>query len=67
MAVLASSKTVPLGRMLFVEKQGYSRERLVIEASGPYSITENEQCFVIRNEDCCKAIVVTVRADGGEN
>lgn len=62
MTTLAANKTVPLGRMLFVDKQGLTKEQLLIEASGPYTLAENEECFVIRNADCCKAILVTVKA-----
>lgn len=61
MTTLVANKTVPLGRMLFVEKEGYTREQLEIEASGPYTLDEKEDCFVIRNADCCKAIMVTVK------
>lgn len=64
MVTLAENKSVPLARMLFVEKQGYTKDQLVIESSGPYTLTENENCFVIRNADCCKAILVTVKARG---
>jgi hypothetical protein len=48
--------------MLYVPKQGFRREQLVIEASGPYALHENEEHFVIQNKDCCRAILVTVRA-----
>jgi hypothetical protein len=59
---LAANKVVPLARMLYVPKQGFRREQLVIEASGPYALHENEEHFVIQNKDCCRAILVTVRA-----
>lgn len=55
-------KMVPLARMLFIEKEGLTRDQLVVEATGPYSIQEKEDCFVLRNDDCCKAILVTVKA-----
>jgi hypothetical protein len=48
--------------MLFVPKQNYRLEQLEIEASGPYRLGEKENCFVIQNMDCCKAILVTVKA-----
>jgi hypothetical protein len=63
--VLADNKTVPLGRMLFVEKQSYTKEQLLIEASGPYNVIEKDDCFVIRNIDCCRAISVTVKVTEG--
>jgi hypothetical protein len=62
MATLATNKQVPLGRMLFVPKQSYRLEQLEVEASGPYRLDEKEDCFVIQNMDCCKAILVTVKA-----
>lgn len=62
MRVIMENKLVPLARMLFIEKENLSREQLVIEASGPYSLEEKEDCFVLRNADCCKAIMVTVKA-----
>lgn len=62
MAVLAENKIVALGRMLFVEKQNYTRVQIEIEASGPYALTENDQCFMIKNMDCCRPITVTVKA-----
>ncbi|HBQ28647.1 hypothetical protein HX99_01785 [Peptococcaceae bacterium SCADC1_2_3] len=62
MAILATNKQVPLGRMLFVPKQNYRLEQLEVEASGPYRLNEKEDCFVIQNMDCCKAILVTVKA-----
>jgi len=61
MKTLFENKMVPLSRMLFVEKNDLNIEQLVIEATGPYSLYEREDCFVIRNDDCCKAILVTVK------
>jgi len=63
MANLATNKQIPLGRMLFVPKQNYRLEQLEVEeASGPYRLGEKEDCFIVQNMDCCKAIVVTVKA-----
>ena len=62
MELLVKNKIIPLARMLFIEKQDYSKEQLIIEANGPYTLEENQDCFVLRNADCCKAIMVTVRA-----
>lgn len=61
MAILAENKTVSLGRMLFVEKQNHTREQIEVEASGSYALTENDQCFMIKNTDCCRPITVTVK------
>lgn len=65
MELLVKNKIIPLARVLFFEKQGYNKEQLIIEASGPYSLEENQECFVLRNMDCCKAIMVTVSVKNG--
>lgn len=62
MNVLAENKIVALGRMLFVPKGQYAQDQLEIEATGPYRVSEKEDCFMIQNLDCCKSIMVTVRA-----
>ena len=62
MNVLAENKIVALGRMLFVPKGQYSLNQLAIEATGEYRVSEKDDCFVIQNLDCCKSIMVTVRA-----
>lgn len=61
MTILADNKMVALGRTLFVEKQNFTKEQIEIEASGAYALTENDQCFMIKNTDCCKPIMVTVK------
>jgi len=35
--------------------------RTLFEANGKYSMTEKENYFVIKNDECCRAIVVKVR------
>ncbi len=62
MVILAKNKTLSLGRMLFVEKDGYNKDQLEIESTGPYKLEEKDECFVIQNMDCCKSIMVTVKA-----
>ncbi|KJS11239.1 MAG: hypothetical protein VR67_14960 [Peptococcaceae bacterium BRH_c8a] len=62
MKTIIEKKVVPLARMMFIEKEGLTREQLVIEATGPYSLEEKDDCFVVRNDDCCKSIMVTVKA-----
>lgn len=62
MSVLAENKIISLGRMLFVPKGQYSLDQLEIEATGEYRVGEKDDCFVIQNLDCCKSILVTVRA-----
>jgi len=62
LVILAKNKTLSLGRMLFVEKDGYNKDQLEIESTGPYKLEEKDECFVIQNMDCCKSIMVTVKA-----
>lgn len=61
MKTLAKNKTLSLGRMLFVNKEGYTKDHVEVESTGPYKLEEKEDCFVIQNMDCCKAIMVTVK------
>lgn len=61
MTILAENKIVALGRMLFVEKQNYTRDQIEVEASGQYELTENDRCYMIKNTDCCRPITVTVK------
>ena len=60
MAVLKESG-IPLGRMMLVPKNGnLTREDLIIEANGMYQLQEKPDCFVIKNTECCRSILVKV-------
>jgi hypothetical protein len=60
MAVLKESG-IPLGRMMLVPKNGnLTREDLIIEANGMYQLLEKPDCFVIKNTECCRSILVKV-------
>lgn len=61
MAALAENKIIALGRMMFVPKRSLRMEQILVEASGPYELSENENCFIIQNKDCCKSILVTIK------
>ena len=53
---------IPIGRMLFVPKDGnITKEDLVIEANGQYQLMEKPDCFVIKNAECCRTILVKVK------
>ncbi|MDH7480234.1 MAG: hypothetical protein QHH02_09505 [Syntrophomonadaceae bacterium] len=57
--------TIPLNRMLFIPKDGNLKlEDLVIETEGPYQLFERGDCFVVKNDDCCRSINVTVKRKG---
>jgi hypothetical protein len=60
MTVLKESG-IPLGRMMLVPKSGnLTKEDLVIEANGMYQLLEKPDCFVIKNTECCRSILVKV-------
>jgi hypothetical protein len=52
---------IPIGRMLFVPREGnITKDDLIIEANGQYQIAERPDCFVIKNAECCRSIMVKV-------
>jgi hypothetical protein len=60
MAILKESG-IPLGRMMLISKDGtLTKEDLVIEANGQYQLLEKPDCFVIKNAECCRSILVKV-------
>ena len=59
---LLKQGTIPIGRMLFIPKEGdISKDDLEVEASGQYEVSEMEDRIVIKNAECCRAIMVKVR------
>lgn len=60
MTVLKESG-IPIGRMMFIPKDGgLTKDDLVIEANGQYQLLERPDCFVIKNAECCRSILVKV-------
>lgn len=60
MAVLKESG-IAIGRMMLVPKSGnLTKENLIIEANGLYQLLEKPDCFVIKNTECCRSILVKV-------
>lgn len=58
---LLKQGSIPIGRMLFIPKEGdVSKDDLEIEATGQYEFREMPDRFVIRNAECCRAIMVKV-------
>lgn len=52
---------IPIGRMLFIPRQeGMSKDDLIIEANGQYKLSEMPDRFVIKNDECCRSILVKV-------
>jgi hypothetical protein len=59
---LLKSGAIPIGRMLFIPKDGgISKDDLEIESSGQYEVSEMADRIVIKNAECCRAIMVKVR------
>lgn len=62
MAILKNGVIIPLNRMLFIPKDGdIKMEDLIIETEGPYKLFEKDDRIIIKNDDCCKSIKVTVK------
>jgi hypothetical protein len=60
MAVLKEGG-VPIGRFMIINKtDGLTQDDLIIEANGQYKILEKPDAFLIKNDECCKSIMVKV-------
>lgn len=60
MAILKESG-IPLGRMMLVpKKENLKKDDLIIESNGQYELLEKPDCFVIKNTECCRSILVKV-------
>lgn len=61
MAILKEA-IIPLNRMLFIPKEGDLKiDDLVIETEGQYRLIERPDCFMVKNDDCCRSIQVVVK------
>ena len=59
---LLKEGALPIGRMMFVPKDGNLKvEDLEVEPNGQYQVIEKPDCFVIKNAECCRSILVKVR------
>lgn len=61
MAIIKQSVVIPLGRPLYIQKDGMTRDDLEIESSGDFLLQERPDHFIIKNDECCRSIQVTVR------
>ncbi len=62
MAILKDGVIIPLNRMLFIPKEGNLKiEDLIIETEGPYRLFEKDDRIIVKNDDCCKSIKVTIK------
>ena len=58
---LLKKGAIPIGRMLFIPKEGdITKDDLEIEASGQYQLNEMPDRFVVKNAECCRAIMVKI-------
>lgn len=62
MPILKDSVIIPLNRQLFIPKAGNLKmEDLIIETEGDYRLFEKGDDIIVKNDDCCRAIKVTIR------
>ncbi|NLN86249.1 MAG: hypothetical protein GX133_01350 [Syntrophomonadaceae bacterium] len=62
MAIIKENYLIPLNRMLFISKKdGLKLEDIIVETEGDYRLFEKEDNIVIKNDDCCRSIKVTVK------
>jgi len=53
---------IPLGRPLFIPKDGDLRkEDIIIESSGDYLLMERPDHFIVKNDECCRSIRVIIK------
>ncbi|QGT98919.1 hypothetical protein SYNTR_0326 [Candidatus Syntrophocurvum alkaliphilum] len=53
---------IPLGRPLYLSKENnITQQDLIIEASGNYRLIDKPNHIIIKNDDCCRSIQVTVK------
>lgn len=61
MTIIKQSVVIPLGRPLYIEKAGMTRDDLEIESSGDFLLQERPDHFIIKNDECCRSIQVTIK------
>jgi len=61
MMSLIKKTVIPLGRPLYIPKEdNLSLDQLEIESTGSYQLIDKEDYVVIKNDECCRSIQVTV-------
>jgi predicted transcriptional regulator len=62
MAILKDSVLIPLNRQLFIPKtDNLSMDDLIIETDGEYRLFEKGDHIIVKNDDCCRSIRVTIK------
>ena len=56
---------IPLGRPLFIPKDdNLTVDDLEIEASGAFRVIDKPDCIIVKNDECCRGIEVTINRKG---
>ncbi|HWP97560.1 MAG TPA: hypothetical protein VN426_12010 [Syntrophomonadaceae bacterium] len=58
---IIKNTVIPLGRPLYIPREGMSKEDLEIESSGNYLVIEKPDHFIIKNDECCRSIQVIIK------
>ncbi len=62
MATLKDSVIIPLNRQLFIFKEGnLTMDDLIVETDGDYRLLEKDDHIIVKNNDCCRSIKVTIK------
>ncbi|MDD3888416.1 MAG: hypothetical protein PHR65_00650 [Syntrophomonadaceae bacterium] len=62
MAILKDEVIIPLNRQLFIPKEGNLKmDDLIIETDGDYRLFEKDDNIIVKNNDCCRGIKVTIK------
>jgi hypothetical protein len=62
MAIIKDSVLIPLNRQLFIPKEGnMTMDNIIIETDGEYRLFEKDNYIIVKNDDCCRSIKVTIR------
>jgi hypothetical protein len=46
--------------MIIIKTDGLTQDDLIIEANGQYKIMEKPDAFLIKNDECCRSMMVKV-------
>ncbi len=62
MSILKDSVVIPLNRQLFIPKEeNISLDNLIVETDGEYRMFEKDNYIIVKNDDCCRGIKVTIK------
>lgn len=62
MTVIKDNVIIPLNRQLFISKKdGLKMEDLIIEGDDHYVLFEKGDDIIVKNDDCCRSIKITIK------